>query len=933
MRPLQLSLTAFGPYAKQVDIDFSSFGQSGLFLIYGDTGAGKTMLFDAMLYALFGETSGERNPQSLRSLGASGDVECSVTFSFEHAGKIYKVFRKPTQVVNKKRGEGTTTRTAEAEVSCGDITVASSPKAATTYLQDLLNLDAEQFRQVSMIAQGAFRELLLAQGDKREKVLRQIFGTRALENFQMLLASREAQAKRARQQAKDNFRAAVKRLKFGTLDPQMFEALSSQTPELAYEQAHNEAAALLEELHAAEKNLQSELEELRSRAQQASDAHKRALRVQQAQEAKTSALKALETAQTTEQEQAQAFELLDKDFETEFASLHKREATLEASLPAYDELDQAAAAVSAAKLRMTQLNKEKQKLEVGIEKLNKELSSAQEKLSQEGEKRVSLERLSRKQTELDALVKQLSVAKTQTRGLITLETQRTKADEKLERARQVLGQKIQQSSEVFAQLTASDAGYLAQSLKPGEPCPVCGSREHPHPAQQREASVSREDFEQCKQDEQVARETFDAAQQEVVKLSTIQHEKHAAFQELITTIGNSCEGVDFDCTLNELEKTLDELVQKNHKLIESVSQELEDIQTFLDGLGEVRSLSESKTEEQKTKLTQLDAAKLEYERVEAQHQAAQDQVEILRAKLEFASSEELRKALEGCRETRSTLEQNHESARTAHGEAMQALTQAQTLVKERNRALAELGVEQNAELPDTKALAREVKNTEEDVRLHEQKTSDLHALIVMNEATMLELGELAKQLPQLEAEEQACVTVSEVAQGRRSGSERISFERYVMGQYFDEVLRRANVRLRHMSGGRFELYRRERESGNARGGLGLDVLDAYSGKRRDAATLSGGESFEASLSLALGLSDYAQQRAGGMHLDTLFIDEGFGTLDQDTLEHVMEVLSDLASGDCLVGIISHVEELAQRIERKLVVKGGASGSEVELVAD
>lgn len=932
MRPMCLTLSAFGPYAKQAEIDFSRFGQSGLFLIYGDTGAGKTMLFDAMLFALFGETSGGRDPQSLRSLGASGDAECSVTFTFEHGQKLYTVQRKPTQVLNKKRGEGTTTRPAEAEVSCGGEVLASNPRATTVYLEELLSLDAEQFRQVSMIAQGAFRELLLAQGDKREKVLRQIFGTRALENFQAQLSAREQQAKRERQACKESFNSCARRIKFGGLDAQEFEALTSAEPALAYERTCQEAEELLHKLNHNEKNLKAEVEVLRQEVLEASDALKRATQVEQALVAKDSACQALEQAKKQECESAQRFAELDKDYESELAKLHKREASLEMSLPSYDELDKEQKNLSAIRKHSEQLEAEQKRLEQSIERATSELHAAQAKLAQEGDKRVSLERLTAQKAQLEQLVSQLSSAQVQAQALLELEVQKSKAATVFDAATKSLEIKARAAADIFAQLTASDAGHLAQYLEAGKPCPVCGSLEHPQPASPSEKHITREAFEKSKREEQQARDDFDAAQREVVRLTTLQSERKAVLDELVAVLEQEGGTAGLSRELPELRAALDELVRNKKQEVVGAAQALKGVQSFLDGLAEVRKFVEDKSKDLQTLQTSFDSNKLERERLEAQGLVSKKQVEQLLARLEFTSSEELKQALSSCQATRRNKEQAHDAARAAHEANRHSRAQAQTLVEERVRALAELGV-QDEERPNTAALVAAAQLAEKNLREQEQMTSNLHALIVMNEATKAELMDLASKLPVLEEQERACVTVSEVAQGRRAGSERISFERYVMGQYFDEVLRRANVRLRHMSGGRFELLRRDRESGNSRGGLGLDVLDAYSGKRRDAATLSGGESFEASLSLALGLSDYAQQRAGGMHLDTLFIDEGFGTLDQDTLEHVMEVLSDLASGDCLVGIISHVEELAQRIDRRLEVKGSASGSEVRLYTD
>jgi exonuclease SbcC len=313
--------------------------------------------------------------------------------------------------------------------------------------------------------------------------------------------------------------------------------------------------------------------------------------------------------------------------------------------------------------------------------------------------------------------------------------------------------------------------------------------------------------------------------------------------------------------------------------------------------------------------------------------SAEARVEEIASSLPYASRDEAKKQLDVTFKQRVELEQELALARTSYETAIQDQAAAESVLAERRARLEELGVKEGDKSPRATKEKSALMVAQAAEQNADRAVRKAEARVHMNEQVIDEMIDLSRQLPGLERAVVAADRVSRIARGQASGTNRISFERYVLGFYFDQIVICANKRLLVMSNGHYQLVRNAEGESRGKGGLSLDVIDYSTGKRRPVSSLSGGESFEASLSLALGLSDYAQQRAGGMHLDTVFIDEGFGSLDPESLELVMRVLSDLASGDCLVAIISHVEELEKRIQSRIEVKASPNGSNVEVVVD
>ncbi len=938
MRPLKLSLSAFGPYAKSVDIDFSKFGDHGLYLIYGDTGSGKTMLFDAIAYALFGESSGSRDVRTLRSDFANAQTPTEVVLDFEHAGKTYKVVRRPQQMLARRRGvdEGTSTlvgKGAVAELTCGDVVLGSNTRQVNERIVDLLGLSYGQFRQVTMIAQGAFRDLLCTDPAEREVVLRKIFGTEELDLFAAELARVSREAHDELDQARRDFDACVGRLDRGIIEvhdkPQ--RVLSKPNPSLAAKDCIAATEIIIERQSEEITEAEQVREQARESTVEARIQLRKAEEVAVALHATEEAQRQLVQANAHVTIFRKALDEASEGYEERHRSLLSSETELSKSLPRYDELELRQNEVQVAQQRSAELNNRRASLESRRSELESSVARARVELAVAQDVTGQLERERMESAELERQAKEaqsvsddlaslsknreslLAQARFVKQALSTAEAARTRADE------------------LFAALVADDAAFIASSLVVNEPCPVCGSCDHPRPAKPTTVAPDRSSLMQARDEQQEAEEQLRVAQDAYLSLQAqVDERSRTCLQHARELVGSEpVQGTDeverwMRGKLAELRQTLrDKLAERSEvvRVLEAKLTQLEELRQSLhedeDELARVRN-------ELVTLAGQCEVAV-------ADLAAAQVRASEVAASLQYASRKEAERECKALQKKREEMEQVLVAARAAYEEALTEQASAASVLKERRARTEELGVKEGDDAPGTTKQKRALMVAQAAEQKADREVRAAQARVSLNQKTLEEMRSIAATLPALERAVVAADRVSRIARGQASGTNHVSFERYVLGFFFDQIVICANKRLSVMSSGHYQLVRNAEGESRGKGGLSLDVVDYATGKRRPVSSLSGGESFEASLSLALGLSDYAQQRAGGMHLDTVFIDEGFGSLDPDSLEQVMRVLSDLASGDCLVAIISHVEELEKRIENRIEVKSSSEGSSAVVV--
>ena len=917
MRPLYLKLSAFGPYAGVQELDFDTLGDRGLYLITGDTGAGKTTLFDAISYALFGEASGgSREPGMLRSKYADPKTPTEVILRFSYAGKEYTIRRNPEYQRPKERGEGLTTQKADAQLILPDGKVLTKPKEVNAAIRELLGLDREQFSQVAMIAQGDFLKLLLADTRERQKIFRSIFNTGLYVKLQDRLNKESNTLKYQWEDARLSIRQYIDGISCAGDSPLLPQVLAAKEGT----GTTSDTLSLLELLLSEDSSAQTHLEERLLRLDR--ELETLVTRITQGQ-AYLSAQAELEktTAQRTETEtrlkvlsEALAFQQ-SKQPQQEAAL--QRIAALEVSLPEYDALEQARTLVhnTAAQLKKAEAAAKNaqdacvrqagqlQKLQAEqkeLETVDGDFERLNHHLSQQAQRR----------EQLSSLLSDLESLQAQQRKLSLLQQAYLDADG-------AAAAMLSRYENLNRSFLAEQAGILAAALAPGVPCPVCGATDHPHPA-------SLSDTAPTEAQVKAAKQAADTAAREAEAASRAAGEQRGKTSQLQKAAGERCAQL-----LGETQDAAAEAQGQMAQLDRSVTV----LQTRLSALHKAKL----RKAELESLIPKADAAVRQAERalsdakehtasLTAALQAQSQQMQALGAKLPLDSRAAAAARIQEEKETLQAL-------RTALAQA----EQAHSACKDRLTALTSASQQLQAQLaaipqPDMTAhQARRMELTQQkQAVLSAQKA--VHARLTGNQAAQRGILSRQKELEILEEKWKWLKALSDTANGTLRGKERIMLETYVQTAFFDRILARANVRLLKMTDGQYDLIRRRTAQNlQSQSGLELDVIDHYNGSVRSVRTLSGGESFKASLALALGLSDEVLSSTG-IRLDTLFVDEGFGSLDPESLNQAYRTLAGLTEGNRLVGIISHVEALKEKIDRQiLVTKEKSGGSHARIV--
>ena len=818
MKPQKLILTAFGPYAGRTELDFSVFGGNGLFLIGGDTGAGKTALFDAITFALYGETSGEnRKTTMLRSDFAAPDAETSVELTFTHRGRTYTVRRWPDQQRTAKRGSGMVKVPAKAELIREPDEPVSGASAVTDAVVKLLGIDAKQFAQVSMLAQNDFTRLLNAPSAERAAILRRIFDTA---DYQRVGQAAVDHARKADEECKrlDD----VLLMHMGTLlgdgaDEETAEDLREMQAErdpFAAGAAAELGKILLEADDANEKrqtNVMKDLDEKIARG----DA---GLKI-----AEEHAARRRQLAGLVAEEQRAA----DVEHQTDLVmtDLEKRTASLKENI-AKNEADRAALSQAEADLLKTDHRIE----------LAEGLSADCKRLLQ---------------NEADAEKAQHDAAARQAEYVA---------------AQAALDAAEEEYSTMQRQLNANRAGLLAKDLKNGKPCPVCGSTRHPKIAALPKDHITEKQLEEREKELTAQRRSTAAA-------SRTAGDAAAHANELQTALQRDVDGF---------------FARRGDRYTGKPAAELT-----------ADELRDALTAQQKSLADGLRG-------LQADHLNLAKQAEILNRQLA-----DLEKQSVAANRRAANAQAGHAAA-TARVQQMR-----ETMPKRDNPdALTQLQ-DALARLRRDRAAAMEAR----DAAVHRLHT---------NRAAIDALQKAMRESAVAREKRAMWDNLSKTINGNLAGKIKLPFEQYVQAFYFDGVVEAANLRFTRMTDGQYRLLRRKSEAVGGKTALDLDVFDAYTGKTRPVGSLSGGESFMAALSLALGISDTIQQNAGGVVIETLFIDEGFGSLDSDSLEKAVDTLAGLAGGDKLIGVISHVEALQDRLTRQIHVTKTRAGSKAEI---
>ena len=918
MRPIKLIMSAFGPYARRTELDLDRLGTSGLYLICGDTGAGKTTIFDAITFALYGKPSGDnRDPAMLRSKYADSSVNSEVELTFVYADSIYRVRRSPEYLRPKSRGDGYVKVAATAELYYPDGRVLTKAHDVTLAINELLGLDRDQFTQIAMLAQGDFQKLLFASTDERKKIFRKLFGT---QNYSLLQERLRDESNRLQREYEASI-GSIAQYAGGIVsnelpDPDIERAKQNQLP---VSELLELVARLIQRDEATESEVTRETHEVDRQIVDLAE------RLTRAKEAEKSEL-ALKNAESRLNEELLRRERLNANYgslkarEPELKTLGETVAQLKSELPAYDERERYTNKRIQYKNMLDQNNaryNEMKTQESGradeIEKLKTELSELDGAGEEKARVDAELERLLLKKRELNSLNQSVADASRSEAALINAQQAYRECAELAART------KTEYDTAHRAYLD-EQAGILAADLRDGEPCPVCGSIVHPSPAHTSASAPTKEELERLRaESERQDKRCADAS----AAASGLLAELNTKRARIIESAKQLLEVDEYDAVLPAIKARSDEIAKYAYEL----SQRQETASRRLTRRSQLNKL----IPEVESQLVELRQSQNELaERLAADSSAlesTESHISELDAKLKYRTRSELVAEIASRERERESLESalNKVEAELHESDKSQAAYQA--AIAEAKRSL-----EGRPEL-DIDAETVNMTNLRERRDRLNVASKQIAARLAANRATLDNLKQKSRDAETLESAVRRLKPLSDTANGMLGGREKIMLETYVQTSCFDRVIRRANLRFMVMSDGQYELKRRlEADNKQTQSGLELDVVDHYNGSERSVRTLSGGESFMASLSLALGLSDEVQANAGGIRLDTMFVDEGFGSLDEDSLGQAMNALYGLTEGNRLVGIISHVSELKSRIDRQIVVtKSPDAGSSARIL--
>ncbi len=1016
MKPIKLTMKAFGPYAGEQIIDFSQLGDKTFFLIHGPTGSGKTSILDGVCFALYGETSGdERKSNHIRSHHASLDTPTEVSFVFSLGDKTYRVFRSPEQERPKKRGTGTTTANAEASleeiVDDKPVKVPNRQKwhEVTGYIEDRIGFSSRQFRQVIMLPQGKFREFLFAKSDDRQEILEILFRTEFYSRIQLALknAAKEIESNRKRIADRINYI-------FENAEAENLEELSQNIDQLDSE--YRILSDEFEELEDAKSNIQGEFEKAKQSVKLFNERDAAKITVDRL-EAKYDEIELLQLQLQKAQKALPIRELLDvlneRKSEAESATDRLKNAKEKLELAKQRE-------VNASKSLQAEIDKtqDRERLEKEIYDLKKkiddvaiynqkkdafdkllkdktkadksldDLKDAKNKLEIELEEYIRLlddaksmgSKIDLFQKELDEINKNYADSQNLDRiekdlGKLLKKIEADENEHKSQKSKLESKKKIKNDAE--KQRLDGQASILAQELKPHQPCPVCGSRNHPNPARSKDEIPSdeyiesldgeiisienrleslRKSLEQKKQNEVEFRsesknlkealggkyELKPKEWKEIIADAEVSLNKAGDAQKNIKKMEKQINKIKSDMKQNaektreagEKQLNLIEQLKKLEGMIEDFEKKIPEEYRDLQELDKIIKVNESR----------LNVMRKAFETVQQNQSEAGQRLAACRQDLKnaqdsFNSAIERRKEIEDRFERRLSdagfKDKNDffkaldstpsiENIKAKIDDYTRQLSISKSELKRLNREIEGLIYPNIDEIEDRLAdVATKISDIID-------RSGELKSALKNKKQWKCDIEELSKDKSALDKRYGLVGEMAKVANGDPPNKLKIRFQNFVLGSWLDDVLASASHRLNSMSNGRYLLYRSQSgRDGRSKTGLDIEVFDSYTGREREVSTLSGGESFLASLSLSLGLSDIVQSYSGGVRLDTIFIDEGFGSLDQESLDLAFKSLVDLQKGGRLVGIISHVPELKELIEVRLEVKPAKKGSRAE----
>ncbi len=966
MRPLKLILSAFGPYSEKTQLDMTQLGTGGIYLITGDTGAGKTTLFDAITYALYGEASGgNRTTEMLRSKYADAATPTFVELTFLLKGKTYVICRNPEYMRPSKRGAGKETKeTAKAELTMPDGSVISGISAVNEKMTELLGIRKEQFTQIAMIPQGDFLKLLLSGTKERAAIFREIFNTRPYLQLQEQLKKEAGTLYNTIKDDEKSIRQylAEVRCKKESVYADSLENLQKEEVVLDTDYSLELVAGIIAEDSTLQEAVVKKLDDLSAEMAQLD----RTLGKQQQREVTQKAL--VEAKQKTAE-----LGTLASRLKIEYEQAEKQQdnnstltAQIEAeqlALPGYEKLE----------LILNETGQKKQQLEKEEHLLEKSRQGTQKIKLQREQYQQQLAGLKDSGAALERTAAQIAVNEQQCRKTEALQEKvvqnKNLVNEmyRIQKRYITAAEQLAQAESIYEEMEKryfdEQAGILAQNLRKDEACPVCGSLHHPKKAVLHENAPTQQELKSQKDDYDkktkirselsseagLAKGRAQSAYKEMlaqyaVLISDTQPMTVAGLQDVsnLSHLSDSEEAsqeqmIDVIKQVSACTQQIEEALTEQKKQLVGIKAKLEAdvaLEQKLSGLLPECEKRQKDLEEDVAECTsRISVIKTECE-------ALKKQADELKQTLKFENAEAARQSIAQKVRQKEKIEQQTKQAGQQYQDCKIKLEAEQKRVLDLTEQLKS-GEDDNENNQSNESgkkygellnLRQEKENWQ---KQYQDEKKELDLRIAVNERAAGAVKKIAAKSREKEKQYQWVRALSNTANGALSGQDRIMLETYVQMAFFDRIIIRANTRFMQMTSGQFELVRaRTADNLRAQSGLELNVIDHYNGSIRSVKSLSGGESFKASLAMALGLSDEIQSQSGGIQIDTMFIDEGFGSLDENSLEQAIDVLLRLSESNRLVGIISHVGELKERIGRQIVVtKTPDGGSHAKIIAD
>ena len=926
MRPIKLVLSAFGPYASKIELDLSKLGENGVYLITGDTGAGKTTIFDAITFALFGKPSGDiRDVKTLRSEYAKEEIETYVELDFVYHDEEYHIYRRPeyTYTHVKKNGEvKQRSKATDAYLILPNGERIVKPTEVTKQVEQLLGMKRDQFRQIAMIAQGSFLEILNADTKERGKLFEKVFMT---SKYSVLMD-------RLNQMAKESYlvlndaKLRLQQIISDVRVPEILQEQYAQTLETFAMDDIQPVYDLLDEIIASSKESTEKLQKQKAQIQNQLQKSRKEETEKTKQLQDLLSLEKLLKEKPVKEEKANLYaERVKNDgekYHIQIDALKKEQVQIEHELPEYESLTKFSTKLAEIRKQISIISKD---LETKInfkKQLDEDIALKQKEAHTLTDSELSLNKVILKEEEIEKKISAFhhaSMIQSNYQNAVNALKEKTQLLQE-STDRKVILQKQYDDAQIS--YFANQAGLLALRLTKGEPCPVCGSLEHPRPASHSNKLVTEEEINQYKkkvdQAEKEYQITSKACADASLKMNALQNELELVLKS-VTEETVSFEDVQLFIDEHTVQlKKEEKEISTRIKQLQQQSKRYQELQKMIPQLQQkLTAISEEVSQNQiaQTKLS------VEYEQL-------QKQVQEITAKLKYTSETEAKNRISMI--TKQILEYQQQinrlesESKLAMDELVYVSAQIDMLKGKVSSSIDEIPNQQKqlkilqTEIENLQVQQEEIVKCIHNTEMYESDAQDTKKKIVSeSDAYQIKLSRYS-----------SLKELADVAMGNgRSSKEKITLQEYVQIAYLDRMIHKANERYLSMSNQQYQLVRsagtKDKRSHEA---LDLDVIDFSNGSIRPVSSLSGGESFIASLALALGMSDEIQSQAGGIQIDTMFIDEGFGTLDQDSLNNAIQTLTNLSGENRLVGIISHVKELKERIHKGIIVTKDLHGS-------